>query len=62
MGLDKLPNITTTKELAEFLKISESTIHRAVRDGYLKSLKVGRNVRYEKVEVLRWLDQDQKEN
>lgn len=59
MGLDKLPNITTTKELAEFLKISESTIHRAVKDGHLKSLKVGRNVRYEKVEVLKWINQDQ---
>lgn len=56
MGLDKLPNITTTKELAEFLKISESTIHRAVRDGDLQSLKVGRNVRYEKDEVLKWLN------
>lgn len=58
MGLDKLPNITTTKELAEFLKISESTIHRAVKNGELQSLKVGRNVRYERVEVLKWLDKD----
>lgn len=59
MGLDKLPNITTTKELAEFLKISESTIHRAVKDGELQSLKIGRNVRYEKAEVLKWLNQKQ---
>lgn len=59
MGLDNLPNITTTKELAEFLKISESTIHRAVKDGELQSLKIGRNVRYEKAEVLKWLNQKQ---
>lgn len=59
MGLDKLPSITTTKELADFLKVSESTIHRAVKSGKLKSLKIGRNVRYEREEVIEWLDQKQ---
>lgn len=56
MGLDKLPEIVTVQELAEFVKISESTIWRAIKSGDLKALKIGKNVRIEKAEVIKWAE------
>lgn len=55
MGLENLPEILTIKELAEFLKISESTIRRAINNGELKSFKAGKKVRIEKEAVIEWL-------
>ncbi|HCS10992.1 MAG TPA: DNA-binding protein [Clostridiales bacterium] len=60
MGLDNLPDIITVKELAEFLKISVSTIRRAISSGELKSFKAGKNVRIEKESVMEWLEQKNK--
>lgn len=45
----------TVKELQEALKVSRSTIHRAIQSGKLKSFKVGRNVRIEKAAIKEWL-------
>lgn len=55
MGLDNLSDIVTVKELAEFLKISESTLRRAIDSGKLKSFKAGKNVRIEREAVMEWL-------
>lgn len=57
MGLEKLPEIVTKKQLAEFLQISEITITRALLNGQLKGFKVGRDWRIEKEEVFRWIKQ-----
>lgn len=56
MGLDNLPDIVTIKELVEFLKISESTIRRAIESGDLKSFKVGKNIRIEREAVMEWIE------
>ncbi|NYB73388.1 helix-turn-helix domain-containing protein [Sedimentibacter hydroxybenzoicus DSM 7310] len=55
MGLENMPDILTIKELCEFIKVSESTIRRAINDGSLKSFKAGKNVRIEKESVIEWL-------
>lgn len=55
MGLDKLPDIVSVKELAEFLKVSGQTIARAIKSGDLKAYKVGRDWRIEKEEVIKWI-------
>lgn len=55
MGLDNLPDIMAIKELVEFLKVSDSTIRRAIAAGELKSFKAGKNVRIEKESVIEWL-------
>lgn len=55
MGLDNLPDILTVKELAEFIKVSDQTIARAIKAGELKAFKVGREWRVEKEEVLKWI-------
>lgn len=54
MGLENLPDIVTIKELVDFLKISESTIRRAIDSGELKSFKVGKNIRIEREAVMEW--------
>lgn len=55
MGLENLPDIVTIKELIEFLKVSESTIRRAIDSGELKSFKVGKNIRIEREAVMEWI-------
>lgn len=57
MGLDNLNDISTIKELAEFLKVNEATIRRAIDSGKLKALKVGKSWRVEKEEVIKWLQE-----
>lgn len=55
MGLEKLPEILTVKELAEFLKVSDQTIIRAIKKGSLKALKAGREWRIEREAVIEWV-------
>lgn len=55
MGLDKLPEILTTQELAEFMKVSDQTVTRAIKAGTLKAFKVGKDWRIEKEAVLAWI-------
>ena len=57
MGLDQLPNITTIKELSDFLKLSDQSIKRAIYSGKLKAFKVGRDWRIEKDAVIEWTRQ-----
>lgn len=56
MGIyEMLPDIVTVQELSEMLKISEATVRRAIKMGKLKYLKVGKDYRFEKEEVMKWL-------
>jgi len=57
VGLDQLPNITTIKELSDFLKLSDQSIKRAIYSGKLKAFKVGRDWRIEKDAVIEWTRQ-----
>jgi len=55
MEFKSLPEIITPKELAEYLKISEITVKRALRTGELTGFKAGRDWRIEKHKVINWL-------
>jgi len=55
MKFKSLPEITTPKELASYLKISEITVKRALRTGELTGFKAGRDWRIEKQKVIEWL-------
>ena len=57
MEFKSLPEIITPKELANYLKISEITIKRALRTGELIGFKAGRDWRIEKQKVINWLKQ-----
>lgn len=56
MGLNKLPNILTVKQLAEFLQVSDQTVVRSIKSEKLKAFKVGKDWRIERNEVLKWID------
>ena len=58
MGLDKLPEIMTVKQLADFLQVTELTIRRALTSGKLKGFKIGRDWRIEKEAVIEWLKEE----
>jgi excisionase family DNA binding protein len=49
-----MDELLTQKELAEFLKITEMTLYRWRKEG-MPYIKAGKQVRYEKEEVLKWL-------
>ena len=55
MGLENLPEILTTKQLAEFLQVSDQTVKRAIKAKKLIAFKVGKDWRIEKEEVIKWL-------
>ena len=46
-----LPEFMTQKELAEILRVSPLTVHRLTKRGELKAFKVGRSLRYARVDV-----------
>lgn len=53
-----MEEIMTIKELADFLKIAEVTIRRAIDAGELKAFKAGKSLRIEKEEVIKWLKEE----
>lgn len=46
----------TIKEVAEMLKVTERSIHYWKKDGKIKFVKVGRNVRVSETELKRFLE------
>ena len=55
MGLDKLPEVVTVKQLADFLQISDQTVIRAIKNEELEAFKVGREWRIERDSVSKWV-------
>jgi len=60
MGFDKLPEILTTKQLAEFLQVSDQTIKRAMKEERLKAFKIGRDWRIKKESAIEWIERGRK--
>ncbi|HOD82977.1 MAG TPA: helix-turn-helix domain-containing protein [Phycisphaerae bacterium] len=50
-------NIMTIDALAEYLKISRSTLYKLVQDGRLPGQKVGKRWRFHKDAIDEWLKQ-----
>jgi len=50
--MDKLLNI---EEVAEILCVKPATIYGWVSEGYIPHIKLGRLVRFDKVEVIDWV-------
>jgi excisionase family DNA binding protein len=50
-------NILTIDALAEYLKISRSTLYKLVQDGKLPGQKVGKRWRFHKDAIDEWLKQ-----
>jgi excisionase family DNA binding protein len=45
----------TVDELAEYLKVSTSTVYKMLRNGHLPFLKIGSGFRFDKHEINRWI-------
>ena len=52
----KLESIMTIKELAAYLKIPKSTLYKLSQEGQIPGQKVGRQWRYRKETIDKWLD------
>jgi excisionase family DNA binding protein len=53
-------SVLTIDELAEYLKISKSTLYKLAKEGKLPGQKVGRHWRFHRDVIDRWLGQDKK--
>jgi len=56
VGYEKLPDILTLKQVAEFLQVSNITIQRAIQTGKLKAFKPGRDYRILKEDLISYIE------
>jgi excisionase family DNA binding protein len=57
MPADRGSSVLTIDELAEYLKISKSTLYKLAQEGSIPSQKVGKHWRFHKDAVDEWLRQ-----
>lgn len=50
------PGLMTVQDVAERLKLSESTVYALMRDGRIPAVKIGSQWRVEPVRLQQWLD------
>ena len=48
------PDVMDVKQVSHLLDVSTKTVYKLIRDGSLSSLKVGREFRIPKVELMRY--------
>lgn len=53
--LKEYPDVLTTKDLQSILGISGKTVFRLLHSGQIKSIKIGRNFRIPKINLLQYL-------
>lgn len=56
MEREELPEVMTIKEVKQFLKIGRNSAYDLVNRKEFKVLRVGKSIRINKVEFLRWFD------
>jgi len=61
LGYEKLPEILTLKQVAEFLQVSALTIQRAIQAGRIKAFKPGRDYRILKEDLIAYIEGERKE-
>ena len=54
------PEILTVKEVCDLLRIHRSTIYRLVRHGRIPSFKIGKDLRFRKDLIVRWIAEQTK--
>jgi len=54
---DVQSDILTIDELAQYLKVSKSTLYKLAQDGRVPGQKVGRHWRFRKATIDRWLEE-----
>ncbi len=62
MPADRGSSVLTIDELAEYLKISKSTLYKLAQEGSVPGQKVGKHWRFHKDTVDEWLCQRKRSN
>lgn len=57
-SFEELPLVLTAEETARFLRVPTSAVYTHMRSGQLKSVRVGKQYRVLKHELLQFLGQD----
>lgn len=52
---NEFPDVMTTEEVVKYLRISRKTLLKLVHDGKVPARKIGKNYRYLKAEIDRFL-------
>ena len=53
------PRILTTAEVAEYLHVSLNTVHRLARDGRIPAFKIGRDYRFGRDAIEKFVTDEQ---
>lgn len=48
----------TAKQVSELIEVRPSTVYQWVRLGLIPHVKIGKCVRFKKIELLRWIDKN----
>jgi excisionase family DNA binding protein len=60
-GLDRAPsvslNLLSIRESADYAKVSQQTIRRAIKAGHLKTYRAGRQIRINETDLVQYLSQ-----
>ena len=52
-----MTELMTVEEVADYLRVTEKTIYRLLKQGKIPAVKVGRQWRFEKAKIDEWLHQ-----
>ena len=55
-------DIMTLKEVAEFLKLSELSLYRLLRERKIPAFKIGQQWRFKKSALDKWIEEKMQEN
>jgi len=50
-----MANIVTAKEVAQYLKLTESTVYKLAADGEIPGFKIGKSWRFDMDEILKMI-------
>ena len=59
MANENQEQVMTVEELAVYLKLPKSTVYKLVQEGRIPGQKLGKQWRFGKAAIDRWLDSDQ---
>ena len=59
MTNDQQEHVMTLEELAGYLKLPKSTVYKLVQEGRIPGQKLGKQWRFGKAAIDRWLDSEQ---
>lgn len=53
-----MTQLMTVREVADYLRVSEKTIYRLLKQGHIPGTKVGNQWRFDKTAIDKWLQRD----